>query len=294
MTFQGLVIQIVCGISFGMVMFLIAVGLSLIFGTLGILNMAHGAFYMIGAYLCFWLLSQLGHFEIQGAFWIAILIAPILVAAVGGIIETVLLRRIYSRDFMEQYLLTVALIMIIGDVCKWLWGVEYHLIPTPWPLKGVIPLADGVMPIYNLFLIVCGIMVFAGLWLLVNRTRLGSIIRAVTYNREMASALGINVKLVYTSVFMLGCWLAGLGGVLISPISAVMPGMDMVILIECFVIIVIGGLGSFGGAFLGALLFGLVNAFGIVVAPGLDIAFGFILMIIILLFRPWGLLGQPE
>ncbi|MCJ7684962.1 MAG: branched-chain amino acid ABC transporter permease, partial [Desulfobacteraceae bacterium] len=158
----------------------------------------------------------------------------------------------------------------------------------PIIFKGII------FPRYNIFLIFCGPVVFVGLWALIRYTRLGRIVRAMTYNREMANALGINVPLVYTVVFMLGCWLAGLGGALVSPMSSVMPGMDMVILIECFIIVVIGGLGSLPGAFLGSLIFGLVNAFGILVAPRLAIAFAFILMIIVLIVRPWGLMGKPE
>jgi branched-subunit amino acid ABC-type transport system permease component len=149
-------------------------------------------------------------------------------------------------------------------------------------------------PLYNVFLIACGPLVFVGLWAFIHYTGLGRIIRAVTFNRDMANALGVNVPLVYTAVFMLGCWLAGLGGALVAPMSAVMLGMDMVILIECFIIVVIGGLGRLPGAFIGSLIFGLVNAFGILVAPRLAIAFGFILMIIVLVIRPWGLMGKPE
>ena len=149
-------------------------------------------------------------------------------------------------------------------------------------------------PSYNIFLIFCGPVVYLGLWALIRYTRLGKIIRAMTYNREMANALGTNVPLVYTVVFMLGSWLAGLGGTLVVPTASAMPGMDMIVLIECFIIIVVGGLGSLSGAFLGSLIFGLVNAFGILVAPRLAVAFGFILMIIVLIIRPWGLLGKPE
>jgi branched-chain amino acid transport system permease protein len=292
MTFQGLIIQILSGLSTGMVIFLIAVGLSLVFGTLRILNLAHGALYMLGAYMCYWISSVV--VQASGSFWYALLLAPLGVALFGGLVEVLLLRRIYDREHLDQYLLTFALVLVVGDICKLAWGVEFLLVSAPWPLNGPVFVVGMPFPSYNVFLIFCGPLVFAGLWALIRYTRLGKVIRAMTYNREMANALGTNVPLMYTVVFMLGCWLAGLGGALVVPTSSAMPGMDMVVLIECFIIIVIGGLGSLPGAFLGSLIFGLVNAFGILVAPRLAVAFGFILMIIVLIIRPWGLMGKPE
>lgn len=292
MTFPGLVVQILSGISTGMVIFLISVGLSLVFGTLRVLNLAHGALYMMGAYMCYGISAALIHWT--GAFWWSLLLAPVGVAVFGGMVEVFLLRRIYDREPLDQYLLTFALVLVIGDLCKLAWGVEYHLVPAPWPLHGPVFFLGMPFPSYNVFLILCGPVVFIGLWALIRYTRLGKIIRAMTFNREMANALGTNVPRVYTLVFMLGSWLAGLGGALVVPTASAMPGMDMIVLIECFIIIVIGGLGSLSGAFLGSLIFGLVNAFGILVAPRLAVAFGFILMIIILVIRPWGLMGKPE
>ncbi|MBU2547232.1 MAG: branched-chain amino acid ABC transporter permease [Proteobacteria bacterium] len=292
MNLQGFVIQLLSGVSTGMVIFLIAVGLSLIFGTLKVLNLAHGALYMLGAYCCYWVSSSLSH--LPGSFWLSLIFAPLMVALFGGIVEFFLLRRMYNREFLEQFLLTFALILIIADLCKLAWGVDYQTIDTPWPLEGAAIWGSLIFPWYNLFLILCGPLFYVGLWMLLNRTRLGRVIRAVTYNREMANALGVNVPLVYTAVFMLGCWLAGMGGALVAPMSAVMPGMDAVVLIDCFIIVVIGGLGSLSGAFLGSLIFGLVTAFGIMVVPRLAIAFGFILMMVILIIRPWGLMGKPE
>jgi len=292
MNIQGLIIQLLSGISSGMVIFLIAVGLSLIFGTLKVLNLAHGALYMLGAYLCYWISCQLS--DLGGSFWLALFFAPLIVAIFGGSIEYLLLRRIYNREPLDQYLLTFALILVIGDIIKLLWGVDFNMVPVPWPLNGPFIYMGYVFPRYNLFLILCGPIVFVGLWALMRYTRLGKVIRAITYNREMANALGTNVQLVYTAVFMLGCWFAGLGGTLIAPLTSAMPGMDMVILIECFIIVVVGGLGSLSGAFIGSFIFGMVNAFGILVFPRLAIAFGFILMIIVLIIRPWGLMGKPE
>lgn len=293
MNLQGAFIQIICGLSTGMAMFLIAVGLSLIFGTLRILNLAHGSFYMVGAYLCYWISSVILA-EVNGAFWWSLILAPVGVAILGGLIEVTLLRKTYSRDHLDQYLLTFALILIIGDLCKLAWGVNFQQVSLPSPFDGAVFFMGMPFPSYNAFLIICGLLTYIGLWAVIHYTRLGIVIRAMIYSWEMTSALGINVPLMYTIVFMLGSWLAGLGGTLIVPTISAMPGMDMIILIECFIIVVIGGLGSISGAFLGSIIFGLVNAFGIIIAPRLAVAFIFILMISVLIIRPWGLLGEPE
>lgn len=292
MSYEGIIIQFLSGMSVGMVIFLIAVGLSLIFGTLRILNMAHAVFYMLGAYLCFWITSKFA--DMPGGFWIALILASFGVAALGGIVEALVIRPIYARETLYQFLVTFGLILMFADIIKFTWGVDYHSVWTPWPLEGSIIILRMPFPTYNLFLIVLGPLVFCGLWSILYKTRLGRTIRAVIYNREMAGALGVNVSLVYTSVFILGCWLSGLGGALMTPIVTVGPGMDMGVLIECFIIVVIGGLGSLPGAFLGSIIFGLVNAFGILIVPRLAIAISFILMIVVLIIRPWGLLGRPE
>jgi len=172
--------------------------------------------------------------------------------------------------------------------------VDFHLVSKPPLLGGAIFFLDMPFPKYNVFLIGCGFLTFIGIWFMIHHTKLGMIIRAMIHSRDMASALGTNVPRVYTLVFMFGCWLAGLGGTLIVPTISASPGMDMTVLIECFIIVVIGGLGSISGAFLGSIIYGLVNAFGILVAPRLAVAFIFLLMIIVLIIRPWGLMGEPE
>ena len=292
MSFETIAGQALSGLSVGMVLFLIAVGLSVIFGTLKILNLAHATIYMVGGFLCYGLTSTFAH--IPGIFWLTLILAPIATALLGGLIEILLLRRIYAEEMLYQYILTFGLILILGEMCKFIWGVGYNTVPVPWPVNGKVTILGMIFPVYNLFLISCGIAVFIGLMSLMRFTGLGRIIRAVTYNREMASTLGINVPRVYTGVFMLGCWLAGLAGTLMPPMSVVALGTDMSVIIECFIIVVIGGLGSLPGAFIGSVIFGLVNAFGIYIFPKLTIAFGFILMIIILIIRPWGLMGKPE
>ena len=292
MTFEALSGQILSGLSGGMILFLIAAGLSIIFGTLKVLNLAHGSIYMIGGFLCYGLTTKLAF--LPGAFWWTLLLAPMAVALLGGLIEKFLLRRIYSHEVLYQYIFTFALLLVIGDACKFLFGVEYQTVAVPWPVNGKISFLSLSFPAYNLFLLGCGLVVFIGVTALMRYTGLGRIVRAVTFNREMANALGINVPRVYTGVFMLGSYLAGLAGTLMPPLSVVSLGSDVAVIIECFIIVVIGGLGSLPGAFLGAIILGLLNAFGIYIIPKLAIAFPFMLMIVILIIRPWGLLGKPE
>jgi len=291
-TFEAIAGQTLSGISVGMVLFLIAAGLSIIFGTLKVLNLAHGSIYMLGGFLCYGFTSTFA--SVPGVFWWTLLAAPMIVGLVGGLIEIFLLRRIYAQEMLYQYILTFGLILIIGETCKFIWGVGYHTVGAPWPFNGKVSLWGLSFPAYNLFLIGCGFAVFIGLVALMRYTGLGRIIRAVTYHREMANALGINVPKVYTGVFMLGCWLGGLAGTLMPPMSVVALGSDMAVIIECFIIVVIGGLGSLPGAFIGAIILGLVTAFGIYIIPKLAVAFAFMLMIVILIIRPWGLMGKPE
>ena len=291
-TLEAAMGQMLSGISVGMVLFLIAAGLSIIFGTLKVLNLAHGSIYMVGGFLCYGLTTTLA--TIPGSFWWTLLLAPILVALLGGFLETFLLRRIYAQDMLYQYILTFGLILILGETCKFIWGVGYNTVPVPWPVDGKVSILGLMFPVYNLFLIGCGVAVFVGLLALMRFTELGRMIRAVTHNREIANALGINVPRVYTGVFMLGCYLAGLAGTLMPPMSVVALGADMSVIIDCFIIVVIGGLGSLPGAFLGATILGLMNAFGIYIIPKLAVAFAFILMIVILIIRPWGLMCKPE
>ena len=292
MTIEALAGQAFSGISVGMVLFLIAAGLSIIFGTLRVLNLAHGSIYMLGGFICFVLTSAFS--GVPGSYWWALLVAPVAVAIIGGLIEVVLLRRIYTHEDLYQYILTFGLVLIIGDACKFLFGVEYQTVAVPWPFDGILNIGKLSLPIYNLFLIVCGVVMFGAISALMRYSSLGRIVRAVTHNRETANALGINVPRVYTGVFMLGCYLAGFAGALMPPLTCVTLGTDMVVIIECFIIVVIGGMGSLPGAFLGAIILGLMNAFGILILPQIALAFPFILMIVILIIRPWGLMGKPE
>jgi branched-subunit amino acid ABC-type transport system permease component len=289
---ENLIRQLLSGMSLGMVIFIIAAGLSLIFGTLKVLNMAHGSIYMLGAFLCYWLTSTFSH--VTGVFWWSLILAPLGAAFFGGLLEVLLIRRIYGWHMMYHWILTFGLILFIGDMCKLVWGVEYYMVSPPWPLTGPVNFFGVYFPAYNIFVMVLGPIIFVGLWALLRYTRLGRIIRAAAYNPEMVNALGVNVPMTYTGVFILGCWLAGLGGTVIAPMTAVSLGMDLAVIVDCFIIVVIGGLGSTLGAFLGAIIFGLSYAFGIVAFPKVAIGIGFIIMAIILIIRPWGLMGRPE
>jgi len=292
MNLQVAVMQCLNGLSSGMVIFLVSVGLSLIFGTLRVLNLAHAAIYMFGAYLCFWV-SQMLLAAMPGCFWIALFVAPILTALFGGLLEHVIIRKVYGQNLMYQFILTFGISLVIADLVRLLWGINVYYVPIPWPFTGSVPVLGAYLLKYHLFLYLAGFSVFTGLLLLLNRTRLGMLIRAVTYSREMASALGVDVPKTYTGVFMLGAFLAGFGGVAAAPVTSITLGMDHIVLIQCFIVVVIGGMGSISGAFLGSIILGLLNSFGILYLPQLALVFGFALMAVILILRPYGLMGEP-
>jgi branched-chain amino acid transport system permease protein len=282
----SLLLQALNGLSTGTFLFLVALGLTLIFGVLGVLNFAHGAFYMVGAYLAF----QVTDAWVPN-FWLALLLAPLGVAALGAVIEVVFLRRLYGRDIVYQLLLTVAFVLILNDAVRLLWGSGPHAVDPPAPFGDPLRLFDRYYPSYRLFLIALAPVLGLIVWLALDRTRLGKIIRAAAMDREMAGALGINVPAVFTGVFVFGAFLAGVGGVLAAPLLTIAPAMGDDIIINSFIVAVIGGLGSFPGAFVGALLLGLFDAYGKVVAPGFQLAFASLLMGLVLLVRPRGLFG---
>jgi len=277
--------QLTSALITGLILFLVASGLSLIFGVMGVLNFAHGSLYMLGAYLSFTLL-RLGHF---GA---AVLVAPLGVAVVGLGLERLFIRRIYRAPLLYQLLLTYAFILVFDDLAKVIWGYEF-LSPGVPDLFRRPPLFIGRAPVpaYYAFVIAVGVAVAVGLWLLLTRTRFGKVLRAAADNPQMVASLGINVALVSTGAFAIGSFLAGLGGVLAAPVRSIYPGMGFSILVESFIVVVVGGLGSTPGAFIGALLIGLVRAFGSVAFPVLEEGLVFMLMAAVLLLRPRGILG---
>lgn len=274
------------GLSWGMLLFLIAMGLTTIFGVAGVLNFAHGALFMLGAYSC----MQVARWT--GSFWAGLVAAPLVVAVLGGIVEAGLLRRVYGRDASHQLLLTFALLLVLEDGIRLVWGPGYHLVEPPAPLAGTVEVAGYSFPVYRLFLVGLGPLVGLALWALFRFTRFGKIVRAAASDREMAAGIGIRVPRLFTGVFMFGTALAALGGALAAPHQSVGPAMGERIIIESFIVVVVGGLGSFPGAFVGALLLGLLEAFGTQFVPRAQMAIPYLLLTAILVVRPRGLFGQ--
>ena len=290
--FSFIFAQSISGLTAAMFLFLIAAGLSLIFGVLRVLNFAHGTFYMLGAYAAFQFMQWLG--PGRGRFWLAALGAAAAIALLGGLVERFLFRHLYGAEELYQLLFTYALVLVLGDAAKMLWGTQQKSVSAPPELGGkALSLFGARIPYYNLFIILLGPVIALGFWLTLQRTRAGRFIRAAALDRETLGALGVNVDALYTWVFVLASFLGGLGGALISPMRATTPGMDTEIIVEAFVVVVIGGLGSFWGTFFGALIYGQVLSFGILFFPRFSIFAVFALMAAVLILRPWGLLGRP-
>ncbi len=283
--------QSVSGLTAAMFLFLIASGLSLIFGVLRVLNFAHGTFYMLGAYTTYQFVQWVGGGP--GRFWLAALGGALAVAALGGLVERLLFRHLYGKEELYQLLFTYALVLILSDAAKMLWGTQQKSVSRPPELSGAFTLFGATIPSYNLLIILLGPAIALGFWLTLQRTRVGRFIRAAALDRETLGALGVDVDALYTWIFMLASFLGGLGGALISPMRAITPGMDTEIIVEAFVVVVIGGLGSFWGTFFGALIYGQVLSFGILFFPRFSIFAVFALMAAVLMVRPWGLLGRP-
>ncbi len=288
---ETIVLLIMAGLTRASILFIVAAGLTLVFGVLRVINMAHGSLYMIGAFVAASVIQQTGG---AGGFWLALLAAPVAVGLVGAVIEFGVLRRIYKAEHVVQLLATYALILIFDDLVKMIWGAEYKSVSAPAALAGSLSIGGRPFPVYNLFVIAWALILAAALWLLIYRTGLGRLIRAAVEDSEMLEALGVNIPRIFSSVFIIGAFLAGLGGVLVAPLGSIGLGMDVNILIEAFVVAVIGGLGSFPGALLGAGIIGMMFSFGITIAPRMAMAFVFLAMVIVLIIRPWGLFGEPE
>ncbi|GIX49378.1 MAG: hypothetical protein KatS3mg131_3589 [Candidatus Tectimicrobiota bacterium] len=287
-----ILVQVMSGLSVGMFLFLVSAGMSLIFGVTRIVNLAHGAFYMVAAYLMSSLVSLFPGHPLW--FWVALLVSSLAVAALGGLIEVTLLRRIYRREHLLQLVLTFGLILIIGTLVLMVWGPENRTVPRPTALAGSLDIFGQPFPTYYLLVLILGPLIALALGLVFYRTRWGMLVRAATVDRDMLGALGVDVSRLFTQVFILGSWLAGLGGALAAPVVAVALGMDAEVLINAFVVVVIGGLGSFAGSLISALLVGQLQSFGILIFPAISIVLLFALMAVVLIVRPWGLLGRPE
>ena len=288
MDLKSIVHVCLAGLSTGMFIWLVASGLTLIFGVLGVLNFAHGSFYMLGAYFCFTVLARLGD-----NFWLGLLLGPLCVCVVGYVIERFFLRYVYRIELPYQLLLTFAFVLVFDDLVKIIWGAGSMGSPSVPGLAGSVSILGRNFPTYSLFIIVVGPLVALGLWVLIEKTWYGRIIRAASSDREMASAIGVNVPVLFTVVFIFGTWLGAMGGGLAVPyVGLLTPGMGEAIIIDAFVVAVIGGLGSLKGAFFGALIIGLLSSFGTRFIPAFDMFLTFILMAAILLWRPQGFFGE--
>ena len=302
MNFSGFVVQLLNGLAGASSLFLVGAGLSLIFGVTRIVNFAHGSFYMLGIYIAYMLADKLG----GGAwFWPSLLIAAVAVGVVGAFVEVLLLRRVYRAPELFQLLATFALMLVIKDAALWLWGPEDLLGPRAPGLGQAVPIFGRMFPTYDLFLIVVGPIVLGLLWLLLTRTRWGTLVRAATQDREMVSALGVNQAWLFTAVFALGTMLAGLGGALQLPREPANLGLDLLTIGDAFVVVVVGGMGSIPGAYVAALLIaeikaicigiGSVEIFGIAFSfSKLTLVVEFLVMAVVLVLRPWGLMGKPQ
>jgi branched-chain amino acid transport system permease protein len=287
-TLSALLQQVLVGLSRTTILFIVSSGLSLVLGVLRIPNLAHGSLYMIGAFLTYTVANLFGHSP--AGFFIALVVAPLGVALISFLIERCLFCHLYEREHLMLLLFTFSFTLVFGDLVKLIWGSDYRSLTAPAFLQGSFSFQGFPFPRYNLFLLIVGPLVALGLWMLTNHTKIGKIARAAAVDREMVGAVGINVSWVFAAVFVIGCYLAGLGGALVAPTQNITQGMDHSIIIEAFLIVIIGGLGNIWGALLGALIFGLTDSIGILLWPQFAIVFPYTAVVIVLLFRPKGLL----
>ena len=285
-TFAFLINQSVNALSQAALLFFLGVGLTLIFGIMRIVNFAHGTLFMLGAFVGYSIVHK------TGSYWLAMIAAPVVVGLIGTAFEFVILRRLYKRDAHAFLMVTFGLALIVGDVVRLIWGPDALQVPPPALLSGIVFLMGEPFPTYRLFLAGFGIVMAVVMWQVLERTRLGLLIRATSQNAEMVHALGVDVTLVRSAVFGIGCGLAALGGVLSAPLLTAAHGMASSVIIDAFVIVIIGGMGSFVGSLIGALLVAFVQVFGNYYYPDLALAFLYLIMLMILIVRPGGLLGK--
>src|SRR5215467_9414804 len=286
MTADFVVVQGLNGVAYGLLLFLLAAGLSLIFGMMDVVNLAHGSFFMLGAYIGY-SASRASH-----NFWVALLIAPIVIGLLGIAIEVGLLKRLYRRPLLDQVILTFGLSFMAVELVKIVWGTNELVLQPPDILSGQVQILGNTYPVYRLFVIAVGALIALALWTVERRTRIGAIIRAGVVDRQMVAGLGVNIGAVFTGVFAFGAALAAFGGVVAGPVTSLYPGIDAQVLITALIVVVVGGMGTLTGAFWGGLLIGMAVTFLTVLVPQIALVLTFVVMGAILLVRPNGLFGM--
>jgi branched-chain amino acid transport system permease protein len=284
--FSTIMITCLHGLVYGVLIFLVASGLSIVFGMMGVLNLAHASFYMLGAYMGYSVLT------LTQNFWLSLLIAPVLAAAAGSITEHFLLRPVHAAGHLFELLLTIGLSLVILEAVKWLWGTEPLPVAVPPSLSGTVQILDSTYPVYRLFIFLFGLGVLFALAAVLYKTNLGMIVRAAISDPEMVSSLGTDTPLVFNLVFALGTGLAGLAGVIAGPILGIYPGMALAVGMDAFVVVVVGGLGSLFGAVLASFLIGEIQSFGVLLFPQFSLILMFLIMAIVLSIKPQGLFGE--
>jgi len=283
---ETFVIQFLHGLAYGMLLFLVASGLTLVFGMMNVLNIAHASFYMLGAYFSYQMLKMVGNF------WIGLIVCPIIVGFLGILMERFLLRRVHAGGHVQEFVITFGILFVINESVKWIWGTEPLPVPIPPALSGSVMIVGSVYPAYRLFILFFSLGVLALMAYILMKTRLGITVRAAVSDRDMVSALGTNTPYVFMLVMGIGSWLAGLAGVIAGPFISTYPGMALEILVDCFVVTVTGGLGSLLGAIVASFLIGQLSSFGILFIPRFAIVFAFLLMTVVLIIKPTGLFGE--
>jgi branched-chain amino acid transport system permease protein len=285
-TASTLIIQALHGLVYGMLLFLVASGMTLVFGMMDILNIAHAAFYMLGAYLGFTVLAATGNF------WLALIVGPVGVGFVGALVERFFLRKVHKYGHAFELLITFGVFFVITEAVKWIWGDFPRPVDVPPLLSGSVHLLGAQYPVYRFFILVISFIVLAGLLYVFLKTRIGIRIRAAVSDAQMVDALGVNVPRLFLGVFSGGAALAGLAGVVAGPFLSTYPGMGLDMLVDTFVVVVVGGFGSLPGAFIASLMIGELQSFGVMFIPRLALVFQFLLMAVVLIIRPTGLFGE--
>ncbi len=281
-----IVIQMLHGLAYGMLLFLVASGLTLVFGMMNVLNIAHASFYMLGAYFSYQMLKM------GGNFWVGLVVCPLLVGLLGVFMERFLLRRVHAGGHVQEFVITFGILFVINELVKWIWGTAPLPVPIPPALSGSVMIMGNVYPAYRLFILFFSLGILIFLAFILMKTRLGITVRAAVSDRDMVSALGTNTPRVFMLVMGIGTWLAGLAGVIAGPFISTYPGMALEILVDCFIVTVTGGLGSLLGAVVASFLIGQLSSFGILFIPRFAIVFAFLLMAVVLIIKPSGLFGE--